>query len=160
MTWVVLLQPVRSLQPEQTVRLRLAPPLSLARLIGNEQISTRARPQQTRKHHTATGDGRIELGGASAIVANQGGRAITDMRHADCFFDWIGPGRRATTKGLRTLEDLSGSAEAGAFSPVKANSAPATGPSPFPASSPARELDTSAPASTRKHHTAAGIGKR
>jgi hypothetical protein len=63
------------------------------------------------KENIAAGDWRIELGSASAIVANQGGRAITDYKHVACFFDWLGVSRRATTKGLRAVEDLSGYAD-------------------------------------------------
>ena len=32
---------------------------------------------------------QIELDSASAIVSNQGGRAITDNKHVACFFDWL-----------------------------------------------------------------------
>ena len=56
------------------------------------------------------GDWRIELGSASAFVASQGGRAITDIKHTACFFDWLGGSRRLSTKGLRMLDDLAGCA--------------------------------------------------
>jgi hypothetical protein len=46
------------------------------------------------KENIAAGDWRIELGSASAIVANQGGRAITDYKHVACFFDWLRGGDR------------------------------------------------------------------
>jgi hypothetical protein len=50
------------------------------------------------KENIAAGDWRIELGSASAIVANQGGRAITDYKHVACFFDWLRGGDRSRAR--------------------------------------------------------------
>ena len=41
----------------------------------------------------------IELGSASVIVTGQGGRPITDIKHIECFFDWLG-GLRCSRKAL------------------------------------------------------------
>ena len=32
----------------------------------------------------------IELGSASVIVTGQSGRPITDIKHTECVFDWLG----------------------------------------------------------------------
>ena len=32
----------------------------------------------------------IELSNASVVVTSQGGRPITDIKHIECFFDWLG----------------------------------------------------------------------
>ena len=45
---------------------------------------------------------------ASAVVTGQGGRPITDIKHIDCCFDWLGGTRRTSTKGLRRLDDWTG----------------------------------------------------
>ena len=45
----------------------------------------------------------MELVTPKAVVSTQGGRGIAEIRHAHCFFEWLGGGRRATTKGLRRL---------------------------------------------------------
>ena len=41
----------------------------------------------------------IELSNASVIVTGQGGRPITDIKHIECFFDWLG-GLRCSRKAL------------------------------------------------------------
>ena len=60
------------------------------------------------KQNIEAGDLRVELAGASAIVSHQAGRSITDNKCLHCFFEWLGSTRRASTKGLRNLDDLTG----------------------------------------------------
>ena len=47
-----------------------------------------------------------ELVALKAVVSTQDGRGIAEIKRAHCFFEWLGVGRRATTKGLRRLSDL------------------------------------------------------
>ena len=60
------------------------------------------------KSNIETGSWCIDLVTPKAVVCTHGGRGIAEIRTTQCFFEWLGDGRRATTKGLRRLEDLEG----------------------------------------------------
>ena len=60
------------------------------------------------KSNIEAGSWRIELLTPKAVVSTQGGRGIAEIRHTQYFFEWLGGGRRATTKGLRRLGYLEG----------------------------------------------------